>query len=236
MSSQRFKVPYKDRTLIGDVMTAGQQPTVLMLHGAGTSHRGRHRQLQEALAAVGIASASFDQIGHGETGGDLLSSSLHDRTNQAIAVIEHLKLQEPFGLFGGSMGAYTELRLTEHYKVNKLALTVPGVYAADAYDLPFGAGFTERIRRPESWRETDAWSIIGHFTGDLIVVTAEDDQVVPAEISARLYEAATNARSRSRYEISGSQHRYWDYLNEPENATLLKSYLTRLQQFFKDSL
>ncbi len=232
MQYQRFGVPYRDTTLIGDSVPTGSVPTVLLLHGAGTSHRGRHATLQQTLAQAGIGSASFDKIGHGETGGDLEASSLHDRTNQAVKVIEHLGIQEPFGLFGGSMGAYTELRLTEIYQINKLVLTVPAVYAADTYNLPFGGGFSERIRQNESWRETDAWEIISRFTGDLLIVTAEHDEVIPVQIPQTLYNSATNARSRALYQIDGAPHRYWDYLNAPEHASQRSDYLDQLCTFF----
>lgn len=233
MNSQRFEVPYKDRKLIGDVVPGGHTPTVLMLHGAGKSVRTRYRPLQDRLAAIGVASAVFDNIGHGETGSELESSSLSDRTEQAVAVIEQLGMHEPFGFVGGSMGAYIALKLSERYQTEKLALFVPGVYAADAYALPFGQQFRDRIRQKESWRETDAWENIGRFTGDLLIVTAEHDEVVPVEIPQTLFSSAKNARSRDLYEIPGSPHKTHAYLNDPQNAALLEEYLTRIQQFFQ---
>lgn len=239
MTTQRFEVPYHDYALIGDVnlpqrgpFGAGQTPTILMLHGAGHSYRGRYEPVQDRLAAAGIASAVFDMVGHGDTGGELAESSLVDRTNQAIAVIEHLQMEQPFGLIGGSMGAYTALKLTERYTVDKLVLIVPGVYAADVYTMQFNAGFSQRMREPESWRATDAWAIMEKFQGDVLIITAENDEVVPPKIPHTLYDHATHAHSRSMYEIPGAPHRFVDYLGEPAHVDLLNSYLTRIEQCF----
>lgn len=233
MSSQRFEVSYNDRILIGDIVPREQQPTVLMLHGAGQSVRTRYRPIQDRLASIGIASAVFDNVGHGETGGKLVSSSLLDRTQQAETVIQQLDIQEPFSLVGGSMGAYTAIKLAEKYQIDKLVLIVPGVYAADAYTLPFGTAFSERIRRDESWRETDAWEILQRFKGDLLIVTAQNDEVVPVEIPETLLESAVNAKSRDLYEIPTVPHRFNAYLGQPENAELLEGYLARIEQFFQ---
>jgi hypothetical protein len=79
---------FESHTLIGDILSPGNSPQVLVLHGAGNSNRGRFRTLREELFAKGISSAAFDFVGHGDTGGDLKNSSLSSRTRQACRVVD----------------------------------------------------------------------------------------------------------------------------------------------------
>src|SRR4051812_2784719 len=109
-----FSVPYNGTDLIGDIL--GSSPNVLVIHGAGKANRNRYESIRKSLFDLGISSAAFDHIGHGATGGSLEGSTLHDRTEQAVAVIGHLKLQN-FSIIAGSMGGYTAVKLTEKYNI-----------------------------------------------------------------------------------------------------------------------
>jgi hypothetical protein len=198
-----FVVPFGGFGLQGD--SYGARCSAFVLHGAGTSSRQRFLRLRKALNAAGLPSASFDFIGHGDTGGDLLGSTLEARTEQAAAVIHHGG-REPLCLIGASMSGHTAVRLTRRFTVATLVLLVPAVYAAKAYRLPFGPGFSAAIRAPGSWRESEAFGILGAFRGSLLVIAAERDAVIPPEVAGRVYDAAANARSRRLHIVPGSGH------------------------------
>ena len=106
-----FRVDFGDRTLAGDVISKNSRPEVLILHGAGNAKRRDFRLFREQLLIHGISSAAFDFVGHGDTGGELESSSLLSRTRQACSVVDSLNLQQPFSVIGASMGAYTAVKL-----------------------------------------------------------------------------------------------------------------------------
>ena len=201
-----FRVPFDGRALIGDVL-AGKEPSrLLVLHGAGQSNRERFRQIREHLLTHGIGSVAFDCIGHGETGGNLKQSSLQSRTAQACAVIEALSLPQPFSVLAGSMGGYTAVTLLRRYVIANLILVVPAMYAAEAYAVPFNAGFTEIIRRPKSWESSDAWELLARFTGRLLIVAGERDTVIPPDVIQGIYEAAKNAKERTLFVAPGASH------------------------------
>lgn len=201
-----FRVPFEGHHLAGDVLGAGEAVELLVLHGAGTSHRGRFRQLREELWGAGIVSAAFDCIGHGETGGELKASSLESRTEQAGRVLEGLRLAPAFALLGASMGGYTAVRLTERVPVSGLILLGPAMYAAEAYPVPFDRGFTEIIRRPGSWEGSDAWGILSRFRGRILVVAGERDGVIPPGVIRRIHDSAVQARERTLYVAPGASH------------------------------
>lgn len=177
---------------------------LLAIHGGGNAQEGVFAGVREELALRGVGSTAFDCVGHGRTGGDKLGSSLADRTAQARAVIEATR--RPTAILGASMGAYNALRLAPELTPRALVLVVPGIYCPQAYEVPFGPGFSQVIRQPRSWADSDAWEILSQFTGRLLVVAAGDDDVVPLEIPRRLHEAAARAESRSLLVVPGAGH------------------------------
>ena len=199
-----FKVPWKDNLLCGDTCQAGCR--AMVLHGAGQSSRSRFFRLRDALCRRGIPSAGFDFVGHGETGGKLLGSTLCERTQQSAAVIRHV-CREPLTLIAASMSAHTAIQLTRFFNVETLVLLVPAVYTRRAYHLPFGPEFSAAIRLPESWMESDAFDALTGFRGNLLVVAAECDATIPAEIPRSIHDAASNAASRLLHIVPAAGHR-----------------------------
>ena len=198
-----FEVPFGNVVLRGDAYRAPCNAVVL--HGAGKSSRTRFTRLRRALNERGIPTASFDFIGHGETGGELAGSSLKDRTEQAAAFIREV-VEEPLILIGASMSGYTAIRLTQMFRVDNLVLLVPAVYTARAYTLAFGPEFSSAIRVPGSWKDSDAWDILSAFRGELLVIAAEHDNVIPMGVVERIYSSAVQAKTRRLHFVSGSHH------------------------------
>ena len=201
-----FRVPCDGHVLVGDVLFGEEPPRLLVLHGGGQSNRERFRLLREQLFTQGVGSVAFDCIGHGETGGDLKQSSLRSRTAQACAVIDAVNLSQPFSILAASMGGYTAVTLLPRYTIASLILIGPAMYAAEAYAVPFNAGFTEIIRRPQSWESSDAWVLLPRFAGRLLLVAGEHDAVIPTGVIRNIYSAARNATERTLFIAPGASH------------------------------
>lgn len=206
INAAAFDVEYAGRVIKADHLAGSSALPTLLIHGAGQSERGRFAALRHALQRRGIGSTAFDCIGHGQTGGPLGESSLASRTRQAAAVADARHGASPLAVVGTSMGAYNAIRLLETRRVEALVLVVPGVYTPTAYDLPFDARFSAVIRQPRSWEATDAWDILGQFTGRLLVIAAQHDAVIPPEIPQRLVDAAHRAAWRQLHVVAGAQH------------------------------
>jgi pimeloyl-ACP methyl ester carboxylesterase len=201
-----FNIHFEDHVLTGDLITEHEYVSSLILHGGGGSSRSKIRFLRERLFEKGISSCAFDFIGHGDTGGNLKSSSLLQRTQQACSVIESQPVKQPLTVIGASMGAYTAVKLISRYPVENLVLLVPAMYAAEAYSVPFNDGFTSIIRRPNSWEHSDAWELLADFTGALFIVAAEFDRVIPRRVIEKIYSSATRARKKELYTAPGVSH------------------------------
>lgn len=204
MEVRRVEVPFLETRLIADV--AGEDPSVLTLHGGGSSNRHRVAVIREALLERGLGSVAFDCIGHGETGGSLVGSCLHSRTDQALTVIRHLDFRQPLTLIGSSMGSYTALKLTELVKVQNLVLVVPAAFDIRGYDVPFGPQFSAIIRHAESWNDSDAWDILSRFRGNVLIVAGEKDEIIPRPVIDKMYASATAAQTRELLVFPGVDH------------------------------
>ena len=203
MNLRTFELPFDNYVLRGDTYEEGCD--TIVLHGAGKSSRTRFSRIRESLNAHGIPSVCFDFIGHGETGGEIIGTNLHGRTEQAAAVIRHTCI-EPLTLIAASMSAYTAIRLTEIFSVNNMILLVPAVYTPQAYRLAFGSEFSAVIRVPNSWQDSDAFSILEGFKGNLLVIAAEYDNVIPIEVIERIHESARNAKTNLLHVVPDSAH------------------------------
>lgn len=203
-----FEISYENWIVKGDRHGPASGPDVLFIHGAGSSDRSRFAGLRRDLQARGVGSVAFDCIGHGASGGTMAQSSLASRTRQAAAVIDSQRLAPPLAIIGFSMGAHNALKLAQSRPVAALILVVPGIFTPEAYDVPFGPDFSDIIRRERSWAASDAWSILEEFTGNLLVIAAENDAVIPAEIPQRLVQSAHKARSRQLLVVQGATHQH----------------------------
>ena len=206
MNLKTFDLPFGKYMLKGDRYRSDVSGnTTLLLHGAGKSSRFTFSRLREYLYCHGLPSDSFDFVGHGETGGNIKETSLLGRTDQAAKVIKHM-CQEPLTLIAASMGSYSAIKLTEIFEVENLVLLVPAVYTPQVYDIPFGPGFSAKIRVQDSWKDSDAFDIISDFSGSVIIIGAEFDDVIPSKLIERLYASAINARNRILHIVPNSKH------------------------------
>lgn len=213
-----FRLPFQGLELAGDhLVVDANAPTALLLHGGGSASAQGLQGLQRFLAQQGINSVAFDFIGHGRTGGALAGSTLRQRVEQAQAVLAAQQLA-PAGLtlIGFSMGAYVAVKLAAETDAAGLGLVVPAAYAASAYELPFGPAFSQKLREPGSWMSSDAFDLARDFAGPLLVVSAENDAVIPAEIPRR-YAAEHRAGAPAiHHVVAGAGHRLAEhYGNSP---------------------
>jgi uncharacterized protein len=214
-----FQVDAGTRPLIGDIISNGTLPRVLILHGAGNANRGYFRLFREQLLIHGISSVAFDFVGHGDTGGELKSSSLISRTRQACRVVDSVGIQQPFSVIAASMGAYTAVKLLEYYQIKNMILLVPAMYTASAYTIPFNEGFTDIIRQPESWEHSDAWNLLSGYRGRLLIIAAENDKIIPKGVINKIYDSAVNAKERKLFVAPRASHLVFTDLrtNDPES-------------------
>ncbi|MFE1796469.1 alpha/beta fold hydrolase [Streptomyces sp. NPDC059517] len=167
--------------------------TAVLLHGAGTASVERLLPLAADLAAVGIRTVALDFAGHGRSSGQLNQQSLEKRHAQADELIRRfVDPNDELVLAGFSMSGQTVADLLGGdlaERVTHLCLGAPAAYAAEAWRVPFGDGFTEILRRSGSWQESDAFNTYAAFRGRAVLMVPGHDAVIPEGVTARLRDA-----------------------------------------------
>lgn len=214
MNSKLFEVDFNRTKLIGDTVSENNQSRLLCLHGGGPIGRKNFGALRELLFGKSISSCAFDFVGHGETAGDITTSSLEIRVKQVLAVVQSQTLSQPFSIVASSMSGHIAIKLTEFLNIKNIILIAPAVYSSKAYSVPFSPKFSEIIREQYSWRDSDVWEILQNYTGNLLVFVAGKDQIIPDEVIERIYNSAVNVNSKEMITFKDATHPLIEWLNK----------------------
>jgi pimeloyl-ACP methyl ester carboxylesterase len=191
--------------------------TAILLHGGGNSSSLQIHPLRENLADRGIGTLAIDHLGHGKTGGDVGQSSLQGRLNEVVSALEYFQPSNLLGSVSMSMGGHISLKLQKLYQFESVVLIAPAVYCSDAYQLRFSSGFSEIIRKPESWRNSDVWEILRLFSGRLLTIFGKDDTVIPTGVKEAIQLNANNA-DHTYVELEDVDHFVMTRLREGDQA------------------
>ncbi|MFI0975693.1 alpha/beta hydrolase [Streptomyces sp. NPDC021093] len=198
------------------VPRASRAPSPLaavVLHGAGNGDKQSPTVLATHLAARGHHALAFDFSGHGASTGLLRELSLRRRFEQARTVIDsQLPAARGLLLIGFSMSGQTVADLAAHYgpRVAAVGLGAPAVYAAEAWPVPFGAGFTGIIRTPDSWRTSPALDALRDLPGTAraVLATPAVDAVIPPTVTEAVDKALDSSDAYySRLVFPAADHR-----------------------------
>ncbi|MGW0740092.1 alpha/beta fold hydrolase [Streptomyces sp. NPDC002817] len=187
--------------------------TAVLLHGAGNGSKERLTPVWEEFAGRGCGVLALDFSGHGESTGELRELSLRRRFEQAVAVIDaRVPADGPLVLVGFSMSGQTVADLVRHYgeRVTAIGLCSPAVYAAEAWDVPFGSGdsrFRAILRTPDSWRGAPALDALRAYEGRAVLAVPGHDEVVPPAVTEAVQDALAARSQYTRLDVPDAQHR-----------------------------
>ncbi len=194
-------------------------PNFIFLHG-GAGNKERIYDVIPPLVNDGTNVLAMDFSGHGKSTGDLKKSSLKKRCEEARKAIEDFAATDKLIVCGASMGGYIAIKMLEYFQVETLILFCPALYDKKAYNLRFDDGFTEAIRIPESWRNTDALDLLKTFTGNLLIIMGDQDEIIPGEVIPLIMEHAFKADRRELYTLPGCHHKIFSWIKEHDDDLL----------------
>jgi fermentation-respiration switch protein FrsA (DUF1100 family) len=222
MHSVDFAIPFlAGHETLAATLHTGQKhlrPSVLALHGGGTSDRHGTVYLLKHLADHGISSIAFDFVGHGDSTGELIGSSLRDRYLQGEAVARALNLSSPSSLIGTSMGGHVACTLLDVLQPRNLILFCPAAYARDAQHLKFGPDFQQALRRTVDFSDSPAFTSLRQFEGSLLLVHGVDDETIPADVTQLYERSAPKATTINIIRLCSVGHKLHDYLRKPSDT------------------
>ena len=223
MQTLNYNIPAGDEVLACQVNFAddGSGPTIICLHGGGPAGKDATAYLAAVLQQAGQSVIRFDFSGHGESTGKMTESSLAKRLLETKAVLDYFNLHDGISVIGTSMGGYIACKLIKEAGIENLILFGPAAYSTKAWDVPFGAGFTEIIREENSFLQSDILELLAHFHGKALLVTGEHDEIIPLQVTARYVQALSQCRDFERLVIPDCPH--------PIHRWLLKHPEVRLE-------
>ncbi len=192
-------------------------PKLIFLHGAGTGNKDRRTYLHKLLLERNVSSFAFDFSGHGKSSGELSKSSLKKRVVEARRSIDlHMNTNEPISICASSMGAHIAVELLAFYNIKSLILMAPAVYGKEAFEIQFDQGFTEVIRKKESWKSASTMELLKKFNGNFYLYIGENDNVIPQEVIGMLNENATKSASFRLIRLDGAPHELHSWIEKDE--------------------
>jgi len=209
----RARVGKEDLSIAIIANNSVQKPNFVYLHGAGGSTKERAFALFEFILKSTSGILAFDFSGHGESSGTLTHSSLKKRVMEAKKIIDKYADKESLVICGSSMGAYIAAKMLEYFDVKSLILFCPAMYDKKSFNLRFDKGFTKAIRKPGSWKQSDGFSLIKKFSGNLFVCIGEKDEVIPKEAITLLSENSKKTKKKEIIVIPRCPHTIHKFLD-----------------------
>ena len=199
--------------LRGELRLPGSEggPLVILSHGFGGTLEG-HADYAEYFNERGLATFSFDFCGGGpgsRSDGAMTEMSVLTEAEDLGAVVDHFRREGRFGrlmLWGASQGGFVSAYVAAHRPgdVAALMLEFPAFVLQDDArrrarpDGTFPETETvmgQRIGRRygEDAVSFDIYGVIGGYTGDVLILHGDRDEIVPPDYSRRaaaVYRAA----------------------------------------------
>ncbi|MBA3774509.1 MAG: alpha/beta hydrolase [Ramlibacter sp.] len=198
---------------------------VLTLHGLGaTATRHTVRYVLDDLAAHGHGALCFEFSGNGDSTGMLEQSCLRRRCDEALAAAAQLDAGRRPVLIGTSMGAHLAASIVPALRPAGLVLFCPAAYPAHATDMPFDA----HLPRPGRHADSPAYAGLSDFEGDLLIIGARNDSVVPGETLEGYLDNAPRARSHRLIWLEGCDHFIHRWL--PHQGAIKDEVLTSIRR------
>lgn len=222
--------------LFDGVTTRDTRPAVLLIHG-WESAQDRMFSLAEELSHAGCVCLTVDLRGHGKSEGDHRVCSRKEFLRDVVAAYDLLVAQTDVDrdlvfAIGSSFGGYLAALLTAERPIRGVALRVPADYRDEGFDTSLyeqrGQGeHTDWRSRPHAVDETAALRAIHSFTGPVLVVESELDELVPQATVASYGEAVAEQQNLTYVVMKAAPHSISRHPElQKEFARIVTSWLT----------
>ncbi len=209
-------------------------PSVVIFHGRG-SNKKRYFDRAQSLAEKGFLTLVFDFRGCGESDGKFSNQTIAKGFEDALAGYDFLvshKLcdKNQIGVLGGSFGGYQAALLTEKRPVSSLILAAPAIYQDEWWNAVPEKMDPERkalYRQQADIRNTKAIKVIKKYSGQILIVEHENDEVIPKRITKVYYENTINSSLREKQIIKEAPHALHDQKYLTQSSEIITSWFLK---------
>jgi len=232
-----FQIAVDDEELAASVLTPARElPGVLFVHGWGGSQihdLGRAKN----VAGLGCVCVTFDLRGHPGTPRQQ-TVSRPENLADLLAAYDWLADQplvdaQSIAVVGISYGGYLAALLTRLRRVRWLALRSPALYKdqrweAPKLDLHRDGELLAWRRRRVSPADNRALAACEAFAGDVLLVEAGNDDIVPHAVTENYMIAFARARSLTRRLVADADHAFSSKAMQADYTRILLAWLTEM--------
>lgn len=194
-----------------------KNPAILFIHG-WTSEKSRSYQYANSLTKLGFICFLFDMRGHGESEGNISTTTTKEFFDDVLAAYDYLiKMKnidiQNISVVGSSFGSYLGSLLTMERNIKRLALRVPADYPNNFFNkskmktsgalYPSIIVWRKLIKNPD---DTFALKAISNFSGDILIIESERDEVVFHETIKNYINATNNKDKLTHVVIKNAPH------------------------------
>ncbi|HJT98881.1 MAG TPA: alpha/beta fold hydrolase [Rhodanobacteraceae bacterium] len=227
-----------DETLAGTVLAPPREvPGILFVHGWG-GHQAHDLARAREAAGLGCVCLTFDLRGHQKSHVSPECVTRPQNLEDIVAAYDWLVAQpsvDPgaIAVVGISYGGYLASILTSLRSVRWLALRSPAIYKDENWELPKLALHTDpdlpRYRRRRiDFADNRALRACAEFRGDVLIVAAEHDDIVPHQVTENYLGAFRSATSRTARVIGGADHAFSAKSAQRDYSDVLLRWLTEM--------
>ena len=224
--------------LAGTLMAPARElPGVLFVHGWGGSQEQDLARAREA-AGLGSVCLTFDLRGHEPQSKTFHTVTRADNLADLLAAYDWLALRpdvdaESIAVVGVSYGGYLAALLTSERPVRWLALRSPALYKDEQWQTPklqlhVDTDLPGYRRSRIAWQNNRALRACFGYTGDVLLVEAEHDEVVPHTVAENYLAAFSQAHSLTSRRITGADHAFAQERAQKDYTDTLIRWLTEM--------
>jgi dienelactone hydrolase len=219
------------------LMPAREFPGVLFVHGWGGSQVQDLARAKD-IAGLGCLCLTLDLRGHA---GDIAEASRVTRAQNLADVLaaydelaNHPMVdQGAIAVVGVSYGGYLAALLTSLRRVRWLALRSPALYKDEDWDKPKLAlhkdpDLPSFRRRRLALSDNRVLQACAAFAGDVLLVEAEHDDIVPHAVAENYVSAFVRAHSITARTIADAEHAFSGKAAQREYTGVLVKWLTEM--------
>ncbi len=212
-------ISMRGRELAGTLISpAPRMPAVLMVHGWGGSQR-QYRANAHKVAALGCVCLTFDLTGHVATASQRDTVSREENLHDMLAAYDFLAAHplvehDCIAVVGSSYGGYLAALLTERRPVRWLGLRAPAIYRDEDWGVPKRLlarvqKLADYRREPLAAEDNRALRACSRFTGDVLIVESEHDEIVPSPAPTTAWATRPRAKPTARSWCTGWKKCCW---------------------------
>jgi len=231
-------ISVEEERLEGSLMQPAQAlPGILFVHGWGGSQSQDLQRARDA-AALGTVCLTFDLRGHDRESAAYRSVTREQNLADLVAAYDWLAQRpnvddEAIAVVGVSYGGYLGTILSALRPVRWLALRSPALYKDDGWkvpklDLHNDADLPAYRRRRVDWHDNRALRACAEFNGDVLIVEAENDDIVPHPVIENYVAAFAHAQSLTSRRIGDADHALSGEQAQLDYSTTLLKWLSEM--------